>query len=407
MNNKRMLAWIGLAFVFLASVGFSYAYFSNNITNQDVKDQVVSTGTLELTYVDGPQVVLENMKPGDSLTKEINIKNTGTLNASYNLVWQELTNEIENDEMVIEASCIRIDNTTNEESGTCSGIDVTAITGGALKRKIDIEPNIAHKYSIKIIFKNIDADQNYNQGKKFNGVLGVSEYTKPNFATDSWVDIIDIVKSGLGSEYNVGDTKSIELGNFGTHTVRVANNTTSEECGNDGFSQTACGFVIEFADIISTYNMNSTATTVGGWPASSMYTYLNNDIYNAMPAVIKNGIIDTFSVSGRGAADSSNFTSTDKLYLLAPGEIYGGWSYSYDTANELTRQLDYYKNLGVTADNSDGAIKKLGTSSEYWWFRTGYSNNVSSFFFATDSGSWGNAGDANNAYGVSPAFRIG
>ena len=53
MKDKKIIFGITLAFIFLASVGFSYAYFSNAITNKDVKDQVVETGTLQLTYTDG------------------------------------------------------------------------------------------------------------------------------------------------------------------------------------------------------------------------------------------------------------------------------------------------------------------------------------------------------------------
>ncbi len=53
-----------------------------NNMNKDVKDQAVQTGTLELTYTDGPEIVMNNIKPGATVTKEISVKNTGTLNTS-------------------------------------------------------------------------------------------------------------------------------------------------------------------------------------------------------------------------------------------------------------------------------------------------------------------------------------
>ena len=83
--------------------------------------------------------------------------------------------------------------------------------------------------------------------------------------------------------------------------------------------------------------MNDKRTNVGGWPATSMRTFVNNDIYNAIPSEIKNAIIDTTVVSGHGANDTANFTSTDKLYLLAPKEIYTDWDNSNDTAKDLSR----------------------------------------------------------------------
>ena len=45
----------------------------------------------------------------------------------------------------------------------------------------------------------------------------------------------------------VGDTKEVDLGSFGTHTVRISN---MSKCTNGETSETACGFVVEFADII-------------------------------------------------------------------------------------------------------------------------------------------------------------
>ena len=112
-------------------------------------------------------------------------------------------------------------------------------------------------------------------------------------------------------------------------------------------------------------------TNVGGWPATTMRTFVNNDIYNAIPSEIKNAIIDTTVVSSHGSEDTENFTSTDKLYLLAPKEIYSDFSDSYDSAKDLTRTLDYYTNIGVTTSSYSGAIKKNGTSADYWWFSCG------------------------------------
>ena len=227
-----------------------------------------------------------------------------------------------------------------------------------------------------------------------------------NFSTDSWKTIVKAVQENNISKYNVGDIKEIDLGTYGTHTLRIANTSTPSECSTTGFSQTACGFVLEFADIITTHNMNDTNTNVGGWPASSMYTFVNNDIYNAIPSEIKNAIIDTTVVSGHGKSDTENFTSTDKLYLLAPKEIYTDWANSYDTAKDLTRTLDYYKNLGTSTSNYSGAIKKNGTSATDWWLRAARSNGTIYFFSVDIDGDWSDD-VAGTAFGVAPAFRLG
>ena len=225
-----------------------------------------------------------------------------------------------------------------------------------------------------------------------------------SFSDDSWSTIIANIKAGKGGGYKVGSTKTVDLGTYGTHTLRVANTSTPSECSRAGFSQTACGFVLEFADIMTTHKMNDTDTNVGGWPATSMRTFVNNNIYNAIPSEIKNAIIDTTVVSGHGPNDTANFTSTDKLYLLAPKEIYTDYTETTDTAKDLTRTLDYYTSIGVTTNNFSGAIKKNGTSA--WWLRAANSRYTYHFLRVNYDGG-GSVTNANSSNGVAPTFRLG
>ena len=241
--------------------------------------------------------------------------------------------------------------------------------------------------------------------------------SEPNsFATDSWKTIINAVKNNNIGKYNVGDTKTIDMGTYGTHTLRIANTSTPSECSTSGFSQSACGFVLEFADIITTHNINPSGTYKGtqydhgwskdGWPASSMYTFVNTNIYNALPSDLKSGIINTRTISGYGTENNNNFTSIDKLYLLAPIEIYANSVINYDTASDLTRTLDYYLEKDVSIAYSSEAIKKNGTSAAEWWLRTAY-NKLDGLFFAVDDKGQKMHDMVIYNYGVSPAFRIG
>ena len=409
-KDKMTLFVTGMFLLLIMTTGLSYAYFSASVKgNENAKDMVVEAGTLSLVYTDGPEIKAQNIKPGWSTTKEVSVKNNGTLDTNYNIIWQSLTNEVANNEMVISATCQRL-NASGTVEGTCESISQAAISDMTIAKKINIEAGITHKYTFTILFKETNTDQNTNQGKKFNGVLGIEEYKAPDFATDSWSTIIAKVKAGNGSEYAVGSTKEVDLGTtYGTHTLRVANTSTPSECSGTGFSQTACGFVLEFADIITNHKMNDTNTNAGGWPSTSMRTFVNNDIYNALSDEIKNAIIDTTVVSGHGKSDTENFTSTDKLYLLAPKEIYSDWSTyqsANDTAKDLTRTLDYYKNLGTSTSNRSGAGKKNGTYDSYWWLRTATAITGSYFYDVSNNGDWSNY-DANYTGGAAPAFRIG
>ena len=407
MKDKKILFGTFIALLLLLTTGLSYAYFSASISgNENAKNIVVEAGTLSLVYTDGPEIKAQNIKPGWSTTKEVSVKNTGTLDTNYNIIWQSLTNEITNNEIVISATCQRL-NSVGTVEGTCESISQAAISDMTIAKKINIEAGITHKYTFTILFKETNADQNTNQGKGFNGVLGIEEYKAPDFATDSWSTIIANVKAGNGSEYKVGSTKEVNLGTtYGTHTLRVANTSTPSECSTTGFSQTACGFVLEFVDIITTHKMNDTNINKGGWPVTSMRTFVNNDIYNSLPNEIKNAIIDTTTVSGHGNTNYNNFTSTDKLYLLAPKEIYTNFSNSWDSAKDLTRTLDYYTAQGVTTNNYSGAIKKNGTSASGWWFRAANSFTPGNFLRVTSNGDFVEY-VADYAFGVVPAFRLG
>ena len=415
-DDKKYIYVVAVLLLVVVALGISYAWFSAIITGNDTaKNNKVVTGNLELTYTDTNEISLDNVIPGDSFTKEISVKNTGTLDVKYNLVWQSLTNTITNNELVIEATCKRL-NSSGTVEGTCESISQTPVSSNTIKKKISIEPNITNEYTVKVTFIDTGEPQNYNKNKSFNGKLGIEEYVPTQFEKDSWTTIVANVKANKISQYNVGDTKEVDMGTYGTHTLRIANTSTPSECSGTGFSQTACGFVLEFADIITKHNMNPSGTYKGtqydygwnkdGWPATGMRTFVNNDIYNAIPSEIKNAIINTTVVSSHGWNDTSNFTSTDKLYLLEPKEIYTDFDNTTDTAEDLTRTLDYHTSIGVTTDSYSGAIKKNGTSADYWWLRAASSNDNYNFYSVISDGDW-DANIARYTYGVAPAFRLG
>ena len=244
--------------------------------------------------------------------------------------------------------------------------------------------------------------------------------------------IVEAVQSG-NYPYKVGDTKHVDMGTFGEHIIRVANTTKCSEVTVE--SKTACGFVLEFSDIITNYNMNPAGEyngiqydqgyNAGGWPASEMRTYVNNDIYNALPEELRKGIIETYVVSSRGDEDITNyenvvegsFYSTDKLYLLSPQEVYGtSFTNQYDSSNGTSRQLDYYEDYqgdgytGVSTTNYEGAIKQNAGSNSRCWLRSALSANGDLFngnrFYAVNhNGIWFNF-CSYYSYGVSPAFRL-
>ena len=234
-----------------------------------------------------------------------------------------------------------------------------------------------------------------------------------SFSTDSWSKIISNVKSGNACMYKVGDTKNVTMTTYGTHPVRIANISTPSECNTSGFSQTACGFVVEFADIVTPYKMNNSDTNTGSWKSSIARTFINGRFYNALPSDLKNGIISTTVVSGNGRGESGSVTTTDKLYLLSTVEVWSlkdsATAVKTDKSRAKSRQLDYYESIGVTTANYSGAIKKSSPSVDFdwWWLRSAYSDDTHTFFAVKPNGDWFWIGASSNPTGISPAFRIG
>ena len=226
-----------------------------------------------------------------------------------------------------------------------------------------------------------------------------------SFEYDSWDTVIKAVKNGNTSNYEVGDTKELDLGINGRHMVRIANMSTPSECNDSNFSQTACGFVIEFTDIITKMKMNTTSTNVGGWEKTQIRTLVNNDIYNSIPQTLRDAIINTKVISNHGRSDNKNIESIDKLYLPSVTEVLGeSNNLLNESTSNLTRQLDYYKDRNIK--NSYNATKKYNETATHWWLRSTVEGDSGGFIMITDGGEMMNP-TATNLYGVSPAFRIG
>lgn len=174
-KNQKILFIIVLLFIFIFSSSLTYAFFSAGIDgNEDATEQLVTTGTLSIVYTDSPEINYSDIEPGWSVTKTLTVSNTGTLDASYSLVWQNLTNEIVNNELVYSSTC------TSQQGYVCnSGFLDTAVpsTGTNVPVLTDrvIKPNDTHTLTLTFNFIEISSAQNYNQSKSFYGKFALIE----------------------------------------------------------------------------------------------------------------------------------------------------------------------------------------------------------------------------------------
>ena len=455
ITKEKLLIITTILVVSLVLIGIGYAFFTASNPEGSTAQIISKSGRMLINYNDGTDNIIPvtNIQPGNNILVDktftlagINTTASNGLSMPY-VISIEYQNTFENAELVYFIK--RMD--TNENiSCTLKGaallneslIQELALPAGQVgyvagyiddwsgntstqelaygEFKSSTEEQ-ALTLNLRMIFRDTGENQDYNKGATFNGKIVVTAPETSTFATDTWEEIANNVKSGNASKYRVGSEKEVEIGGK-SYTVRVANNTTPEECTRADFSQTACGFVVEFVDILMTGKMNSTDTNVGGWSATEARELANGEYFNYLPSDLQSVIVDTKVVSGHGFNDANpnredgNWESTDKLYLLSAHEVYEDGtsiiSTYHDTAWNNTRQLDYYKARNVTLDGHWSSAMKWYNINEIaysWWLRAADYDNSHYFHRVNYFGAWSN-NDAYNTYntvGFAPAFRIG
>ena len=399
MKNKVML----VITILLLAVGFA-AISTTLIINGTAK---VGENTDDFSVIftkatlDGTDVY-ENVISQDKKTVTFETNDLKTLNQTSVLTY-EVTNNSANYDAEVQVNCKVKDNTEakytsikNELENNATVVKAKESVNGTLTVNLEkvATDEVKEQYVCTLELNAVEREN-------------VQEH-KNVFATDSWATIAANVRDGNIDQYDVGDTKEVNLGSLGTFDVRVSNKS---ECTNGETSETACGFVVEFVDTVAVKAFNSADTNVGGWKNSYLHTYVNNDIYNALPSDLQNVIATTKVTSGHGSTSGeTNFETQDKLYLLSSEEIWGNFASStyakYDTAVGTSRQLDYYKNLGVLTGNTNGAIKNYKSySGVNWYLRSANSVNATEFLYVASHGGLHYV-SASTLYCVSPAFRI-
>ena len=365
--------------------------------NQDDFSVIFTKATL-----DG-QDVYKNVISEDKKTITFETSALKTLNQTSILTY-EVTNNSSQYDAEVKVTCVPKEGSTakytsikNKLENDATKVLAKSSVNGTLTITLNktATEEVSEEYTCKLEFNAVERN-----------TLGENIPDPVSFKSDSWKTIQKAVQTGNTNNYNVGDTKEVDLGSFGTHTVRISNMSA---CTTET-SETACGFVVEFADIISMQKFNNSETNVGGWKDSKLRTYINGTMYNTLPSELQNVISSTKVISGHGRTSvEKNFETQDKLYLLSGHEVWldgtGKQISQHDTSYDTTKQLDYYKNKGVTTSSYAVAIKQYNGSNSYWWLRSASYSNTSNFLYVINSGNW-TAISAGYYNGVSPAFRI-
>jgi hypothetical protein len=92
MKKKEIIALVAviIASVVMISIG-SYAYFTAQVTGTSQANTITS-GTMAITYADGPSITLDNAIPGDTVVKTFTVTNTGNVDSNYDVYLSEVNN---------------------------------------------------------------------------------------------------------------------------------------------------------------------------------------------------------------------------------------------------------------------------------------------------------------------------
>ena len=376
MNNSKKYLFLTVT-ILLVVIGVSLAYFGITIIGNDTaKGNKVVTGNLELTYTDTTEISLENAFPGDSFEKTISVKNTGTKEVNYNLVWTELNNEITNNELVIEAICKRL-NSSGTEDGTCESISQTPVSSNTIKKNISIEPNITHEYTVKVIFIDTGKLQDYNKNKSFTGKLGINEY-KDNSPTPTYCTYDGELTQG--AEYINGQytyrymqENSLNLNTGGTIWQNIDDDgwgvVLTDKTSTDPVTSTLCTY-INNKPVVSTAWLFFLSVT----PSIDLSSFNTKNITNMHAMFANTELLTSLNVSN---FDTSNVTDMGMMFGYNEADELD--LSSFDTSNVTDMRYMFNYSQAEKLDLSNFNTSKVIDMSSMFENSQAITINLSSF----------------------------
>lgn len=217
-----------------------------------------------------------------------------------------------------------------------------------------------------------------------------------NFATDSWQTIASVAESGTASTYyNIGDTKTVSLSGIGTMDFEIADFNHDYLSGSTS-AQTAGISLITKNLLYTTYQMNSTNTNVGGFPASKLYQTLSTTIFNALPAELQNVVKTIYKWYGTGNSTSNGQWFGSKIWIPLEYELFGSVTYAPTTEQSTGNARKYpifINNSRIKVMNNGGG------SAQGYWLASPIHNSANLFVFVSTEGTVG-INYATTLYGV-------
>lgn len=220
-------------------------------------------------------------------------------------------------------------------------------------------------------------------------MLTVPTTTKPNFADNTWSQIIKACQTNrVPDTWAVGNQKPMTIGGTDYAIDIIGKNHDTYSSGG------TAPLTFQMHDCYgTTYAINSSTTNVGGWTNCAMRQTHLPTILALMPSEVQNGIREVNKLTSAGNTSSTINTTADKLFLLSEIEIFG--SITNSKSGEGT-QYDYYK-------GGNSKKKKVLGYSGVWWTRSPRGSRDTGFCNVASTGvaEWNGS---SNRFGVAFGF---
>lgn len=216
----------------------------------------------------------------------------------------------------------------------------------------------------------------------------------------SWQQIGDLVLKAeqgtvnLQDYFSIGDTKPVTLTTGETIELQIAG--FNHDTFSDGVTAPVT-FVMK--DCLNTKaQMNSSSTNAGGYPASAMKSWVENNIYDKLPSDLKTLVAPVKKKWYTTHNDANSLTEGNyNVWLLSEMEVSG--TNTYTIGNGEGSKYDIF------TDNAS-RIKKVNGTNNYWWLGSCVRSYSNSFVGVSSGGSVG-YGNAGGSGGVAAGLCIG
>lgn len=228
------------------------------------------------------------------------------------------------------------------------------------------------------------------------GVYPVTITSTPSvFANATWAQIAAAVAAdNVPASWKIGDTKNITLTGGEVLTIAIYGKKHDDLAGGG-----KAGITFGLKNLMAANRqMNTSNTNVGGFTGSAMYSWLQNDLYNSLPADLKTVIKSVNKKTSAGNQSTTINTNAMKIFLFSEVECFGstpagsaaGEGAQYPIFTDNTSRIKYQAN-GTGAAN-------------IWWERSPLTGGTTYFCFVSSVGSA--ISGASSSLGVCFGFCI-